>query len=764
MPNIFYFTDDKGRLCANWPGVSKRIPVEQPDGTIKNLPRKVDQFRLGLVVDKDHNIFFREDEGFYQFNPEDKTKKELPIQDLPNWSFEMGLRRIRPPVCVDFGGSYFLEQLIKGIQYDKVIGSISYLNTDRLYAMLHYYILCGKAAYLADDWYANNFTKFLYPKADPKSQRISEFLDKLGSDENRRDFLMAHIPYILKSTNEELCVLVDSTGVPNKCDIPFTRINVHEGEVNIEWRLIVVVQKSTGLPVYYDVVPGSIPDVALIQEVYQKLKNMGYKVEYSIGDAAFSCPAVLERLVLSGIDFMTQLNPTYDTYKSVIEKHLADLEPKGKTIRFHNRDVKILKTTAVVATDRETGKDIVGYVYLCKDYNSWHGKSTHLYKSKMTVEESKAECDCFGLFALISTIELPEEEVLKEYYMRQTVEQFFDYIQNDAALSPARTHLATTTKGHVLLSFIATFITVLIKNRLNILDSPYARIPLTLMDEPEEEEELLVDNGDGTDKELLIEQEPLDTIFKGSPSVMFFELQFQRAEVFNREIVPGAPTAQAREFYKAYRLVTPLTIHWDPDTKEIDYEFREHEENKCTRKLAFASRPTKTNEEILQAREKRDKQKVIELTEELGLHLENKEESDIGKTVDTDSVAQEPKRGRGRPPGSKNKKTLAREAELAKLQEGEQSQKRGRGRPPGSKNKKTLAREAELAKLQEGEQPQKRGRGRPPGSKNKKTLEREAELAKLQNENAQKKRGRGRPLGSKNKKTLEQEAGHPGLQ
>ena len=99
-----------------------------------------------------------------------------------------------------------------------------------------------------------------------------------------------------------------------------------------------------------------------------------------------------------------------------------------------------------------------------------------------------------------------------------------------------------------------------------------------------------------------------------------------------------------------------------------------------------------------------------------------------------------PKRGRGRPKGSKNKKTLAREAALlAQQEQGAQESaqveiKRGRGRPKGSKNKKTLAREAALlAQQEQGAQESaqveiKRGRGRPKGSKNKKTLAREAAL------------------------------------
>ena len=94
------------------------------------------------------------------------------------------------------------------------------------------------------------------------------------------------------------------------------------------------------------------------------------------------------------------------------------------------------------------------------------------------------------------------------------------------------------------------------------------------------------------------------------------------------------------------------------------------------------------------------------------------------------------------------------------------------GRKKGTKNKKTLQREAEEKAERERrvaaglppEEP-KPGRGRKKGSKNKKTLEREAaEQAERERRVAaglppeEPKPGRGRRKGSKNKKTLEREA------
>ena len=68
-----------------------------------------------------------------------------------------------------------------------------------------------------------------------------------------------------------------------------------------------------------------------------------------------------------------------------------------------------------------------------------------------------------------------------------------------------------------------------------------------------------------------------------------------------------------------------------------------------------------------------------------------------------------PKKRRGRPPGSKNKKTAEKAAS---------AEPKRRGRPPGSKNKPKVGRPAKKAVAKA----EPKRRGRPPGSKNKKTL------------------------------------------
>ena len=119
----------------------------------------------------------------------------------------------------------------------------------------------------------------------------------------------------------------------------------------------------------------------------------------------------------------------------------------------------------------------------------------------------------------------------------------------------------------------------------------------------------------------------------------------------------------------------------------------------------------------------------------------------------------------GRKKGSKNKKTLEREAAAAAAllsSSAPSGIKRGPGRPRGSLNKKTLARLAQEKKEAEQSEPAtKRGKGRPLGSKNQKTIEQEiARMAQhLANEQPQNEhKGKGRPKGHKNFKTLLREA------
>lgn len=570
-----------------------------------------------------------------------------------------------------------------------------------------YYVSTDMANSHAAYWYKNSYAHFLYPRANLASQRISDFLKSIGTDNNRQAFLRKHIEYVLNSTDSEYCVLIDSTGCPNAIHIPITKVSRHENDVNIEFRVIAVVQRSTGLPVYYEVIPGNVVDISTVEHVIHKLGLYGCKVVYLLGDAGYYCPGTMERLVLKDIDFMARVNPTYDIYAKVMEEHFEELQDSRSDHLYDYRDrtVKIIKVPSVIAVDKNSGEKKQGFVYLCRDIQGYHSKCDHFMSSKqyatMTQEERAAAMDKFGVFAIITSKEVPEAEVLPEYYSRQGIEQFFDYAKNYGKMVPVRAQRMETVEGHMLMSFIATFLNCLIRNRLDIADASYTAVPDKLAEKAREDEEV-VEVETATGKEYVLVQDPIAGLFSRSPASLFFVLQLQNAEVFEKEIVPSLPTRETNDFYHAFGLHYPT--HILRENGIVLPILKEGAKDRCTRSKIFSVSAKVTEEQILEKRKAAEAKALAELAAKQGIELPGKKEAET-QTV---------KRGPGRPPGSKNRKTLEREAEAARLAEqGNVPQKRGRGRPPGSKNKKTLAREA-------AEREKKRGPGRPPGSKNKK--------------------------------------------
>ena len=494
MINISYRRNASGTLVATWPGKSVRV-----GGKIS----KPDQIYLGKVIDKAKNIFWTRERGYFTFDPSTQTFGEPLKEDIPTPEFKADLRTKQNPVIVDFGDSFFLGRLIEGMGYDEVLKSISYQNRDTLYAMLFFYTLESEANVHAQSWYNQNYAKYLFPKANISSQRISDFLRSIGTPEVRRAFLLAHIKYLLESTDKELCVLIDSTGLPNKCDIPITRVSVHEGAVNIEFRLIAVVQKATGLPIYYEYIAGNIVDISTLERTIRILAEHNCNVEYCIGDAGYCCPATMERLVLSGIEFVTRLNPTYNLFKDALASNFDEMMKAEHAVRYRDRIVQILRVPTIIGIDKETGEEKQGFIYLCRDMQSYHSKSDHLMRSKkfasMTSDEYRAACDRLGMFAIVSTRDLAPDAVLPEYYIRQGIEQYFDFGKNYAKFLPVREHSIETLSGHLLLSFIATFLVIVIRNRLGMLDTRYVGIPASVAKQScDDEEAIEVTDDSGT--------------------------------------------------------------------------------------------------------------------------------------------------------------------------------------------------------------------------------------------------------------------------
>ncbi len=606
----------------------------------------IEYLYLGRVLDREKGIYKSKDRGVFHFDPATGEFSTVPEDYVPPANTDA---RKRNHVSVDFGDAFFMDSFLHSSGLMDVIDQVNYGNPDTLHAMVLFYTLSGLANCDAIHWYEGNIVRLLYPKANLTSQRISDFLTSIGTPEKQMDFQKSYLHYVLKNYKQDKNILIDSSGLPNSIHFPLTCRNIHNGKASNEARLIFVVQRSSGIPLYYRTVPGNIVDVSTLERVFLHLDSLGIDISSCIMDAGYNSGSNLDLFYDDShnckIGFITRIGSSDKTFKNMIRDELGTLDAKENLVQYEDRYLFIRKKPVMVGSN----KDNPAWLYLGLDLARMSDEQHKLLKrarsSSLTTDEVYEALQTEGLFGVLSGTDIPCEELLPTYYLRQAAEQIFDIAKNYTKLLPLRVRTDATFRGHLLLSFAASCAVKMIQLRL---------------------------------KEA--------NLFFGSRLAC---LRNQKCTIYANRIVTDEPQKEANDSYKALGITCPAEIpmrdgyivYTPPESGSLPPEKKKHR------------------------KKKQDPQ-----------------------AVDVEVPAAKAPGKRGRRKGSKNKKTLEREAIQAA--KGIVPIKQKRGRPPGSKNKKTLEREALMTA--QGIKPIKRKRGRPPGSKNKKTLEREAALAAKQ--------------------------------
>ena len=602
----------------------------------------IEYLYLGRVLDREKGIYKSKDRGVFSFDPDTGEFGAVPENYVPPISTDA---RKRNHVSVDFGDTFFMDSFLHSSGLMDIIDQVHYGNPDTLHAMVLFYTLSGLANCDAIHWYEGNIVRLLYPKANLTSQRISDFLSSIGTPEKQMDFQKAYLGYVLEHYKQDRNILIDSSGLPNNIHFPYTCWNIHNGKASNEARLIFVVQRSTGIPLYYRAVPGNIVDISTLERVFLHLDSLGIDISSCIMDAGYNSGDNLDLFYDEKhnckIGFITRIGSGDEAFKSMIRNEMGTLDAKENLVQFEDRYLFIKKKPIMVGSK----KDNPAWLYLGLDLarmsDEQHKLLKRARKNSLTTDEVYEALQAEGLFGVLSGTDIPCEELLPTYYLRQAAEQIFDIAKNYTKLLPLRVRNEATFQGHLLLSFVASCAVKMIQLRL---------------------------------KEA--------NLFFGSRLAC---LRNQKCTIYANRIVTDVPQKEANDSYKALGIICPAEIPVRDDG--IVY--------------------TPPESGSLPPEKKKRWKKKQDLT-----------------TAAKEPTTKVPGK-RGRRKGSKNKKTLEREAMLAA--QGVVSVKRKPGRPKGSKNKKTLEQEALMAA--QGIVPIKKNPGRPKGSKNKKTLEREAALA-----------------------------------
>lgn len=404
---------------------------------------------LGRVIDKNNNIFCQKGITYQYILGE--GRREVPPSALPSEPVVPESEKL----ILDFGDAWFLlEYLSRQPFYNSILNTLSD-ESDTLLALIFYRLLTNKGASChAKIWYEGNYSYLAFPHANLASQNISRVLKELGREEIQRHFFEEYMSSVY-GNDGAAGILVDSTGVPNATRMDITQISNHNGDINREVRLIYVIDRDNGMPIYFRYVAGNIIDVCTLITTVSELEQYGVSVSHAILDAGYFSEKNAAELFESGIPFMTRLAPNKTVFKEAAAGNMEDLMSQKYAYRYGERLVFIKKVPIKVCSHE-------AYVYLCIDedmYLMQHKKTIlSALDDKKDSDETDAAIKRLGAFAILTSEEMSEDKLLPMYYTRQQVEQVFDISKNYADLLPIRVQSEQAFAGHLLICFMATAI------------------------------------------------------------------------------------------------------------------------------------------------------------------------------------------------------------------------------------------------------------------------------------------------------------------
>jgi hypothetical protein len=418
---------------------------------------------LGTVVDLENGIFYhRKKGGYFQFTIKD-GHKELSTDEIEYWKLMKNHPNpegiLRPRLTLDFGDAWILEHFLTISELKSVFGVAYPEDIDTLLSLVAFKLLNTSANCYASGWQEGSYNRFLYPKAKLQSQRISEFVERLGNEENTRRFFEAYFSYLKSRPEFSENILLDSTGLPNDIQFSLSAMNNHNGVYSREVRLIFVVDRQTGYPVYFRCVAGNIVDVTTLTTTVGELKAQGINVKHGIFDAGYYSEPNITALYGAKIPFLLRLPDNRSLFGKVLTEHRKDLETPPYLVRYADRLIFMKRI-------KEKLFDNDGFVYIAIDFERKNEEQRKYYKAiqedKLNEMDASEKLQGHGVFMLVSSEELDTQEILPLYYNRETIEQIFDLSKNEVGLLPLRSHKIETFRGHILLSFMATILHIAI--------------------------------------------------------------------------------------------------------------------------------------------------------------------------------------------------------------------------------------------------------------------------------------------------------------
>lgn len=425
---------------------------------------------------------------------------------------ERGIERVRglmvekPRCAVDYGDIYFMEQIVKELKLDKILGQLFKEKERNIFLILAINrVISGVSLDNLQSWYESTYLKVIYPiRKGLSGQSLSRFLKKTGQGEREiLEFFLCWWEKIEKNVQPlfyDISSLSSYSNSINLLEYGYNRDNESLPQINIG----LVVLSESNLPVYYKIFPGSIPDVKTLKNLMTEIKILGKGKPLLILDKGFYSIENIKELKEDQWRFIIPLPFSRKIAQFLIQKEKKNLFSPVNVRKYQDGFIYTVKGEVQISKvklfyylyhdlERETREKIKFYRQLSdieekleereikkgekpeqvfRDitgnfsiYFSYKIVNNH-FQIKRKEKNIKQLLSRLGKEILLSSEDLLWDLPLSVYRGKEKIEKCFRAVKNELSGLPLRVHKEETLKGYLFITFLSLILYFYILNKM----------------------------------------------------------------------------------------------------------------------------------------------------------------------------------------------------------------------------------------------------------------------------------------------------------
>ena len=464
--------DENGTITSGSAAVVDTVYIRTGQ---RNHSRQVVREKLGRVLylsdDRKSGIFLSPTRGLVEYDSLSDTFESVGRDDA-----RIRTQEVFPETEIHtvFGDSFLFLHFLKKCGLIPVLRTV--FPKDEAYERVLCHVLHGilkdGSRISCDNFLRKSFASYILRDVPVSSLHSdTRFFTLMGEDSLKVYYFRTFVAAMQKQDPSfgKGCY-VDSTPLPNDIDNnPFNALCCHGvSSSEVMTRLILVLDEATGLPVWYDIIPGNVLDINTVMTIVNDVADtLDIEIDSLVLDAGYVSKELIGAFHIGTAKTIIGRMPARKGYPyKTLYWEVKDLIGKGKYafVRKHHAYFGIKKKITLF------DKPVYAYVYV-DQYNALKRFSDYLVEHEEEFNDLKVRDKDwytvkYGYFVLVSNIDAEPKDLLSDYFGRTDIEVVFKTAKEYLELLPLSKWTDTTVRGKILHDIINTTALLLLRRAM----------------------------------------------------------------------------------------------------------------------------------------------------------------------------------------------------------------------------------------------------------------------------------------------------------